>query len=230
MMHEPEARTFDSNSVLRQVSQGDYPNSWRVFFGSDTFVNNSGIFGIYIFFLVLFVIPFYFSIYVISRIIYGCAIGDCFSGDFSQFLWGAFFVIVFLGALIFLTIRGLDKEIRKQSQQPAPTIVVMPDGVVAYSRQQIRSLAFAEIAHMQLRVQANTQVVTTYTTTTTYDGTTIRTPSTSVVSNPYIWLDLIFYGGRRDNWSIDIAPQDMIAQCILDAYNAYRVTKERQEK
>jgi hypothetical protein len=213
MMYDPQSQSFDPDRVLQLVWQSDYPNTWRVFYGSETITN------IYTVFLVFLVLALVLAIYVVGGISYQCATGNCFSGDFNQFLWWSFFIIAFLGVLIFLTIRSLVKERRankKLSQQPNPTLVVLPDRVVTYRRQLTRSLNFAEVAYMRLRVQANTETVTT------------KTSSTSTVpAPPSIWLDLSFYDGRRDAWSIDINPQDMIAQCILDAYNTYQVTKER---
>ncbi len=101
-------------------------------------------------------------------------------------------------------------------------MVVLPEGVVAYRRKKTRAIAFASIAGMQLRVQARRQTITTYT-TTNVGGITTTTPiTTTVPAAPSIWLDLVFQDGQRGVWRIDIAPQDAIAQCILEVYTRYR--------
>jgi len=78
-------------------------------------------------------------------------------------------------------------------------MVVLPDRVVEYRRQRIRTLVFADISYMRLRVEGYQDAL------------------------PSILLDISHYNGQRTTWEIDIAPADMIAQCILDAYTAYRV-------
>lgn len=231
MMHEPQSHIIDPNSILQQVWQGDYPNTWRIFYGSETIRNKT---GTYIAYLIAAI--FFFSFFTCTLLFILGAVASRESSS-NQTVIGLIVLIILLlfvvlvGLAIFFTIRRIVKKRRENKilrQQPNPTLVVLPDRVVEYHRQMIRVLTFAEIAYMRLRVQANTQTVTNYTTTTNYDGTTTTTPSTSTVpAAPSIWLDLSFYNGRRDAWSLNIPPQDMIAQCILDAYNTYRVKQER---
>jgi hypothetical protein len=132
-------------------------------------------------------------------------------------------ILLVLIGLIVLLQRGVREARRRASEKPRSTMVVIPEGVVAYRRKQTRSLSFAHVAQMQLRVRAKQNAITTYTTTTNADGTISSMPSTTYVpAAPSIWLDLVFHSGLRGVWRIDIAPQDAIAQSILEAYTRYR--------
>lgn len=83
---------------------------------------------------------------------------------------------------------------RRASEKPRSTMVVLPEGVVAYRRKPARAISFAHIAHVQLRVQAKRKTMTTY--TTNADGTISTMPSmTTVPAAPSIWLDLVFHSG-----------------------------------
>jgi hypothetical protein len=172
------------NSVLQQVWQGDYPNSWRVFASNEASSPD---------YLMAFLI-------VLSAQFFSLSLCVAFTPSLQQISW---FIVLFV--LGFFTIPGffvrwLKK--RKKGKQPKPTLVVLPDRVVEYRRQHIRTLVFENISYMRLRVEGYQQ------------------------APPSILLDISHYNGQRTVWEIDIAPSDMIAQCILDAYTTYRVQSQ----
>jgi hypothetical protein len=171
----------DPNSVLQRVWQRDYPNTWRVFYGNETPPLNRLT-------ILLVALIFLFS-YLLSFV--------AITTSLHQPGW---FILLFLLGFFTIAIFFVRRSrMRRESKQPKPTMVVLPDRVVEYRSQRIRTLAFGDISYMRLRVEG-------------YQA-----------APPSILLDISHYNGQRTIWDIDIAPSDMIAQCILDAYTAYRV-------
>ncbi|GHO94444.1 hypothetical protein KSF_044920 [Reticulibacter mediterranei] len=171
----------DPNSVLQQVWQRDYPNTWRVFSSHETPPLSR---------LTILLIALIFLLFSLSL----CVV---FTASLQQLSW---FILLFLLGFFTLSIFFVQwSRKRKERKQPKPTMVVLPDRVVEYRRQRIRTLAFADISYMRLRVEG-------------YQD-----------APPSILLDINHYNGQSTIWEIDIAPSDMIAQCILDTYTTYRV-------
>lgn len=209
--HTQSSEIFDSEQVLQQVRRGDYPPTWRVFFGP---VGNAAgcslvtaqvlLGGLALFFLAV-------------------GVFGAITGPISQAMIGGLIlmgvIILILIGLIILLGRGVQGARRRASEQPRSTMVVMPEGVVSYRRRRTRSLLFAHIAQMQLIVRTKRNLITTYTTITNPDSTIFTTPSTTTVP----WLKLVFQNGQKGIWRIDTAPQNAIAQAIFEAYNRYRI-------
>lgn len=209
---------FDPEQVLRQVWQEDYPPTWLVFFGP-VFSAIGCLF-----------IPLAMIIGLVALLFLIVGVGDVFgslasgaTSDAIQTAIAVAVVVLISIGLITLLMRGMRAAERRASKNPRSTIVVMPEGAVAYHSKQTRSIAFAHIAQMRLRVQARKKTITTYTTTTDANGSISIIPSaTTAPATPSIWLDLVFHNSQRGAWHIDIAPQDMIAQSIIEAYTRYR--------
>jgi hypothetical protein len=171
----------DPNSVLQQVWQRDYPNTWRVFSSNETPPLSR------------------LTILLIALIFLFFSLLPCVALTASLQQPGWFVLLFLLGLFAISTFLVQWSRKRKERKQPKPTMVVLPDRVVEYRRQRIRTLVFADISYMRLRVEGYQDAL------------------------PSILLDISHYNGQRTTWEIDIAPADMIAQCILDAYTAYRV-------
>lgn len=223
MMHEQRAERFDPDSVLQAVWQHDYPPAWRVFYENTRVSNNAGLF---IFFLILVLLGIVFSMnLLISNLITATVTG--FSSSLITTLATTLFFVVTLSISAFLLIRLLDRKSRQaiQRQRPISTVVVMADGMVAHRHNRTKTLFFADIAHLRLRVQESTQTIRTNQVSTSYNGATTIWPVTFAVPAPAtIWFDVQYTNGKHTTWPIDFAPKDLIAQYILDAYMAYRLT------
>lgn len=210
------SETFDPERVLQQVWQGDYPPTWRVFFGPV----GSALGCLLVTLQVILGVGALFSLAVG---VFGI-ISQPFSGpDEATALIILGVIILILIGLIVLLQRGVREARRRASQKPRLTMVVTPEGVVEYRRKQTRAIFFAHIAHMQLRVQARSNTITTSSSIVGADGTISSIPSTTTVpAAPAIWLDLVFQNGQRGVWNIYIPPRDAIAQTIIEAYTYYR--------
>jgi hypothetical protein len=185
---------LDPNQVVQQIWRGDYPASWRVFVGEESNRVSNFLTAL----LVVIAVPL-FCILVNGSVV--LLIEAAKQGGFPYM--ATLFVIVVLGVLVALCILAFRAIKRYRSKQPKPMIVVMPDGVVGYRRKKVWAVAFADVAHMQLRAETTVSTPTSYTST--------------------IWLDLIYQGGQRGECFIEIAPQEMIAQNILEAHTAFRL-------
>jgi len=180
-LQQHDSHIADPNNVLQQVWQGDYPNIWRVFSSNETASPSP---RLYLLVILVALLPF-------------IALFVFLAAATPQLSWLiALFLLVLFAILIFFMQRLRPPA---KSKQQKPTMVVLPDRVVEYRRQQIRTLVFAEISYMRLRVEGYQE------------------------APPSILLDISYYNGQRTVWEIDIAPADMIAQCILDAYTTYRI-------
>lgn len=209
---------FDPEQVLQQVWRGDYPPTWQVFFGP---VGSAIGCLLTTFAVIIGLIAFLFLLTGGAEVI-GSITAGATSDAIGSAIAVAVVMLISIG-LIILLVRGIRAARKRASRKPGPTMVVMPEGVVAYQRKQTRSFAFAHIAQMQLRVRARTNTVTTYSTTIGANGMTTMIPlTTSVPAAPSIWLDLVFHDGQRGVWHINFAPQDTIAQSIIEAYTRYR--------
>ncbi len=180
-MQQHDSHIADPNSVLQLVWQEDYPNIWRVFSSNETSVLSR----LTIFLIVLIMLFSSLSLCIALTV------------PLQQLSW---FILLFLLGLFTIFIFFMRwSRMRRKGKQPKPTMVVLPDRVVEYRQQRIRTLVFAEISYMRLRVEGYQE------------------------APPSILLDISHYNGQRTVWEIDIALADMIAQCILDAYTTYRV-------
>jgi hypothetical protein len=180
-LQQHDSHIADPNSVLQQVWQGDYPNIWRVFSSNETASPN----------------PHLYSLVILVVLIPLIALFLFLMASTPQLSWLiVLFLFVLFATLIFFMYRLRQPG---KSKQPKPTMVVLSDRVVEYRQQRIRTLVFAEINYMRLRVEGYQE------------------------APPSILLDISHYNGQRLVWVVDIAPADMIAQCILDAYTTYRV-------
>src|SRR5437660_3493834 len=213
------SQTFDPEQVVHQVWQGDYPPAWRVFFGP--------IGGPLLYLLVTLQV----LIGMAGLLLLCAGVVTAVTSFAEKSMPDALGAVLFVGVILLVPIglivllqRGVRGARNRTSTKPRPVMVVMPEGVVAYRRKQTRAIFFAHIAQMQLRVKANRKTISTYTTITGANGTVSMIPSTTTVpAAPTIWLDLVFQGGQRGVWTIDNAPQDAIAQCIIETYTQYRL-------
>jgi hypothetical protein len=217
-MLSQQSETFDPESVLKQVWQGEYPADWRVYFGTVS----SGLLVLLVTLQVLLgVVGALFLLLGIGVLIEAIA-AKAFAAAIVTLTLVAVILLIPIG-LILLLRRAARKARERANQQSRPTIVVMPQGVVAYHRKQTSALVYAHITQMQLRVQAMRKTITTYSTTVNASGSVTTLPmTTSVPAAPSIWLDLVLQNGQRGVWHIDLAPQDAIAQSIIEAYTLYR--------
>jgi len=186
--------SFDPELVVQQVWRGDYPASWRVFLGRE----EANVFNAFLLPLLILISTVFACITITFTASFIFEIGRqgglSNPGDYI----GVFAIIGVIGMIIALIVLGFRAINRARTRRPKPLIVIMPEGVVGYRRKQTWAIAFADIAHIQLRAQANDS----------------RMP---------ILIDLIYQGGQRREWFIDIAPQEMIAQCVLEAHTAFRL-------
>lgn len=212
------SQTFDPEQVLQHVWQNDYPAAWHVFFGP---VRSPLLFLLVTLQVLIGMAGLLLCVGLIATVI--SPAGKSMPDALGIIFFVAVILLVPIGLIALLQL-GVRRVRKRTSLKPRSLMVVMPEGVVAYRRKQTRAIFFAHIAQMQLRVKANRKTVSTYTTTTGADGTIAMIPSTTTApAAPSIWLDLVFQGGQRGVWSIEIAPQDAIAQCIIEMYAQYRL-------
>lgn len=215
-----ESQVFEPEEILQCVWRRDYPSSWQVFEGP---VFSGAVCLLRAIQVLLGILVFIFFFFPLIGVVFSALFDQQFDIELLYVMAVCVVIDAALIGLIVLLQRGVRSAQRKAKGKPGPIMVVTPAGVVAYRSKHIRAIAFAHIAEMRLRVRANTQTTTTYTTTTGADGTITSTPiTTTTPAAPSIWLDLVMRDGQRSIWNIDIAPQDTIAQSILDAYTRYR--------
>lgn len=208
----------DPEGVLQRVWQRDYPPTWHVFSGP----RNS--LAVVLLITVQVIIGLVAILFLCAGVLAAItAFTEKPGGDaVGVVLLVGIIMLVPIGLIILLQ-RGVRAARNRASNKPGSTMVILPEGVVAYHRKETRAISFAHIVQMQLRVQARTQTNTTYTTSTDANGITSMVPHmTTVPAAPSIWLDLTFDDNQRGVWRIDIAPQDTIAQSIIEAYIRYR--------
>jgi hypothetical protein len=207
--------TFDPGHVLQQVWRGDCPPAWRVFFGP---VSSA----VLVLLVTAQVILALMALFFLCSVVLAAVTARSITGAAGGVILVGVIMLVLIGLIVLLQ-HGVRVARSRASQKPRSTMVVMPEGVVAYRRRQTRSISFTHIAQMQLRVRARKKTITSSTTLTNADGTTSTMPSaTTIPAAPSIWLDLVLESGQRGVWRIDIAPQDAIAQSIIEAYTLYR--------
>jgi hypothetical protein len=210
------SETFDPELVLQRVWQGDYPPTWRVFY-------RPVISAVGCLLMTLQVMIGLMALLLLCAIVLGFVTEKPITDTAIGGMILAGVITLVLIAFIVLLQRGVRRARSRASKKPRTTMVVIPEGVVAYRRKQTRAISFAHIAHMQLRVRAKRNTSTATYTTTNADGTISTWPiTTTVPADPLLWLDLVFHSGQRGAWRIDILPQDIIAQSILEAYTQYR--------
>ncbi|MBO0780736.1 MAG: hypothetical protein J2P37_18085 [Ktedonobacteraceae bacterium] len=185
---------LDPNQVIEQVWRGDYPASWRVFVGEQ--VNSAGNCLVA---LLTVIVALLFCILTSGIIV--VFLDAIRQGGFPS---DNYLAIAVFALLLTLVIFGWKAIKRYSSRQPKPMIVVLPDGVVGYRRRKkVWAIAFADVAHIQIGA-----------------GRQSRTTSSYL---PLIWLELIYRGGQHGTCAIEIPPQEMIAQSILEAHTAFRL-------
>lgn len=189
---------LDPNQVIQQVWRGDYPASWRVFMGEQ--VNSGG--NCLMVLLTVIAAPLFCIFTSVTISVFFDATSQ--GGFLNENYLAAIFGIVVIALLLTLFIFAWKAIKRYSSRQPKPMIVVMPDGVVGYwSRKKIWAIAFANVAHIQIGAGIQSRTTTSY--------------------RPLFWLELIYRGGQHGKYVIEIPPQEMIAQNILEAHTAFRL-------
>jgi len=129
---------FNPKLILQQVWEGRAPKEWRVFTGKKRARNVGGPLAFAIFLIGIFVLP---------QSANSVAVADV--GLSASYLFMLLLLMIACGAIGLLTQRVMVKL----NRNPAPTLVVLPEGVIEYVNQQtpLKGLFFAHVAHMQSR-------------------------------------------------------------------------------
>lgn len=129
---------FNPKLILQQVWEGRAPKAWRVFTGKKRVPNVGGPLAFVIFLIGIFVLPQSAS---------SVAVADV--GLSASYLFMLLLLMIVGGAIGLLTQRVMVKL----NRNPAPTLVILPEGVIEYVNWQtsVKGLFFARVAHMQSR-------------------------------------------------------------------------------
>jgi len=122
---------------------------------------------------------------------------------------------------------GAARQNREDSADPAPLLIVLPEGWVQYIRRRdpAQAIAFAELKHLRQGVAPSQEEITTL---ADLQKRTVRSrrstaKSSSSKSHAGPWLDIAWREGNRKDWEPDkcFGKPEAICQAILAAYQSY---------
>lgn len=132
-------------------------------------------------------------------------------------------------ALLLAIMVGLSaaRQNREDRANPAPLLLVLPEGWVQYinRRDKAQAIAFAELKHLREGIASSQEEITTLADLQKGKGRFRRstTKSSSNKSHAGPWLDLAWREGDRKDWEPDkcFDKPEAICQAILTAYQGY---------
>ena len=137
--------------------------------------------------------------------------------------------IIVVGLALLLAIMvglGAARTNREDRADPAPLLLVLPEGWVQYIRRRdkAQAVAFAELKHLRKGVAPSQEEITTLADLQKRTARSRRSAAqSSSKSHAGPWLDVAWREGDRKDWEPDkcFEKPEAICQAILAAYQAY---------